>query len=137
MGQQERNRTPNRTASAESEQALTPRIMERKKSPPNKFNHLQQVQSVKIFDSRMSPTSEHFKKKRSQDFETAYFSLVQKMYRDQGQQISGLLTEEELQKLHQRKQFDHNQFLERQEFYNKIRNEKIMALMNSKVDEDL
>ena len=47
------------------------------------------------------------------DFKKAYESLVEKMFHEQGQQISGLLTEEEVSRLEHVKRLDERAFLER------------------------
>jgi hypothetical protein len=47
------------------------------------------------------------------DFNKAYIATVEKMYKEQGQQVSGLLTENELIKLEHHKNLNENDFIER------------------------
>lgn len=60
------------------------------------------------------------------DFKKAYESLVEKMYNEQGQQISGLLTEEEIARLEHAKRLNENAFLERVHAFQKAKEEKLM-----------
>jgi hypothetical protein len=50
---------------------------------------------------------------KHKDFNQAYIATVEKMYKEQGQQISGLLTEDELLKLSHHKNLNENDFIER------------------------
>ena len=52
--------------------------------------------------------------------------MVQQMYNEQGQQITGLLTEEELYQLEHHKSLNQKDFLERSYKYNQIKEEKIL-----------
>lgn len=51
--------------------------------------------------------------------------LVEKMYNEQGQQISGLLTEDELLAVEYHKKLSEKNFLERSMVYKKNREEKL------------
>ena len=50
---------------------------------------------------------------KHKDFNKAYIATVEKMYKEQGQQISGLLTEDELVKLSHHKNLNEHDFIER------------------------
>lgn len=54
--------------------------------------------------------------------------LVEKMYNEQGQQISGLLTEDELAQVEYHKKLSEKNFLERSMFYLKHRDEKMQKM---------
>jgi hypothetical protein len=63
---------------------------------------------------------------RHKDFNKAYIATVEKMYVDQGQQVTGLLTEEELVKLEHHKSLNEKNFLERSYRFAQVKEEKIL-----------
>ena len=65
---------------------------------------------------------------QQKDFRKAYMGLVEKMYNEQGQQISGLLTEDELAQVEYHKKLSEKNFLERSMFYLKHRDEKMQKM---------
>ena len=65
---------------------------------------------------------------QQKDFKKAYMGLVQKMYNEQGQQISGLLTEDELAQVEYHKRLSEKNFLERSMYYLKNKDEKLQRL---------
>ena len=62
---------------------------------------------------------------QQRDFDKAYRGLVEKMYNEQGQQIAGLVTEGELERVEYHKKLSEKNFLERSLVYKKNREQKL------------
>lgn len=87
----------------------------------------------------MTTTSQGTKKKQPKDFKKAYKELVAKMYNDQGQRVTGLLTDEEIIELEKYNNLNEKEFLERVNQFHQNKQEKIAMKQNeamSKNDEE-
>ena len=60
------------------------------------------------------------------DFDKAYIATVEKMYKEQGHQVSGLLTDDELVKLEHHKGLNENDFIERSYRFAQMKEDKIL-----------
>lgn len=73
---------------------------------------------------------------KHKDFKQAYIATVEKMYRDQGEQISGLLTEEELLKLEHHKNLNEMDFVERSYRFAQMKEDKILRKQMEAASQD-
>lgn len=89
-----------------------------------KFSNVAKRTSLKPLN-RANPEAE-------KDFSKAYASLVQKMYTQSGQQISGLITEDEVQKVEHQRSLNEKQFLERMAVYQETKQAKLSALQEAR-----
>ena len=94
------------------------------------------MESKKSVSSLGSSGAVKLQRKRSQDFQSAYLGLVQKLANGQATGVKGLVSEADLQKLEYQKRLEQNQFLERQEFYTRIKDEKLSAQAAEKLEKD-
>jgi hypothetical protein len=88
----------------------------------------QQEERLLTHESMDNQLSSRMKKNPSKykDFKRAYIATVEKMYKEQGQQISGLLTEEEIAKVEHHKGLNENDFIERSYRFAQMKEERII-----------